>query len=148
MEELVMDDKEFEKAIEKIKNSAFRYYNNNPHHKQTEDCVIRAIAAGTGSSWEETARNLTEYMIKTGDMINTPELYGKYLKSIGWVKQKQPVYPNKKKMRVKDFVKQFDGDAVIHVGNNHVSYVSGGKIWDIWNCENEIIGVYWTPNQK
>ena len=63
-----MDNREYEKVMKKIENSVFRYYNNNPHHKQTEDCVIRAIAAGTGDSWEETARKLTEYMIKTGEM--------------------------------------------------------------------------------
>lgn len=143
-----MDDKEFEKVMEKLKNSVFRYYNNNPHHKRTADCVIRAIAAGTGNSWEDTARNLTEFMIKTGDMINTPELYGKYLKSIGWVQQKQPTYSDRKKMRVKDFVRQFDGCAVINVGKDHVSYVSNGRLWDVWNCEDEIIGVYWTPGQK
>jgi hypothetical protein len=86
-------------------------------------------------------------MIKKGDMLNTPELYGKYLKEIGWVKQKQPIYPNKKKMRVGDFVKQFKGCAIIHVGKSHVSYVADGKLWDIWNCEDEIIGTYWTPKE-
>ena len=57
-------------------------------------------------------------------------------------KQKQPIYSNKKKMKVKDFVKQFNGRAIIHVGKTHVSYVDDGKLWDIWNCEDEIIGVY------
>lgn len=142
-----MDDKEFEVIMKKLESTVFRYYNNNPHHKQTEDCVIRAIAAGTGKSWEEVTRELTEYMIETGYMINTPELYGKYLQNIGWIKQKQPSHPNKKKMRVKDFVKQFDGNAVINVGRNHVSYVADGRLWDIWNCEDEIVGVYWTPKK-
>ena len=142
-----MNDKEFDEVIERLKASPFRYYNNNPHHKRTEDCVIRAIAAGTGNTWEETLRHLTEYMIKTGDMINTPELYGEYLKSIGWVKQKQPIYPDKKKMRLGDFARHFQGKAVVNVGRTHVSYVTEGKIWDIWNCENEIVGAYWTPKE-
>ena len=142
-----MNEKDFQEAMKRLESTVFRYYNNNPHHKRTEDCVIRAIAAGTGQSWEQIARNLTEYMIKKGDMLNTPELYGKYLKEIGWVKQKQPIHSNKKKMLVKDFVKQFKGRAVIHVGKAHVSYVADGKLWDIWNCENEIIGVYWTPEE-
>ena len=142
-----MNDREFQEVMKKLQSTVFRYYNNNPHHKHTEDCVIRAIAAGTGDSWEQVARSLTEYMIKSGDMLNTPELYGKYLKEIGWVKQKQPIYPNKKKMRVGDFVKQFKGCAIIHVGKSHVSYVADGKLWDVWNCEDEIIGTYWTPKE-
>lgn len=131
----------------KLAATPFRYYNSNPYHKRTNDCVIRAIGLGTGDGWENTARKLTEYMIQTGEMINTPELYGKYLENIGWKKQKQPVYPNRKKMRVGDFARQFKGKAVIHAGNNHVSYIEDGKIWDIWNCENEIMGVYWTPEE-
>lgn len=142
-----MNDKDFQEVMKKLQSTVFRYYNNNPHHKRTEDCVIRAIAAGTGESWEEVARKLTEYMIETGYMINTPELYGQYLKKIGWIQQKQPIHPNKTKMKVKDFVKQFQGRAVIHVGKAHVSYVDDGKLWDIWNCEDEIIGVYWTPKE-
>ena len=69
------------------------------------------------------------------------------MKKVGWIKQKQPIYPNKKKMKVGDFVKQFKGRAVIHVGKTHVSYVEDGRLWDIWNCEDEIIGVYWTPKE-
>lgn len=148
MEDFIMEDKKFQELMKKLESTVFRYYNNNPHHKRTEDCVIRAIAAGTGDSWEDTLRNLTEYMVTTGYMINTPELYGKYLKSIGWVKQKQPIYPDKRKMKVKDFVKQFHGTAIIHVGKSHVSYVAENKIWDIWNCENEVVGVYWIPNSE
>ena len=142
-----MHDKKIKEAIKKINFTPFQYYNNNPHNKQTEDCVIRSIAAATDKSWEDTARNLTEYMIKTGYMINTPDLYGRYLKSIGWVKQKQPIHPDKKKMRVGEFAKQFKGKAIIHVGGSHVSYISDGKIFDIWNCEDEIVGAYWTPKE-
>lgn len=147
MEDLIMNDKEFEEVMKKLESTVFRYYNNNPHHRQTEDCVIRAISAGTGDSWEDVAQKLTNLMIETGYMINTPELYGKYLKNIGWVKQKQPIYADKKKMRVGDFVKQFEGKAIIHVGKTHVSYVENGRLWDIWNCEDELMGVYWTPKQ-
>jgi hypothetical protein len=143
-----MEDKEFERIMKKLETTVFRYYNNNPHHRHTDDCVIRAIAAGTGDSWEDTVRNLTELMIKTGHMINRYELYGKYLKNIGWVKQKQPVHSNNKKMKVKEFVQQFDGKAIIHVGKDHVSYVEDGRLWDIRNCEDEIVGIYWTPKAE
>ena len=67
----------------KLESSVYRYYNCNPKHKRTEDCVIRAIASATGDSWEDVVKQLTEYMIKTGDVYNTPNLYGKYLKDIG-----------------------------------------------------------------
>lgn len=124
--------------------TVFNYYNCNPHHKHTNDCVIRAISAGTGDSWEEVLEQLTEYMVKTGDMINTPELYGKYLADIGWIKQKQPIKPDGKKIRIKEFVQTFKGCAIVHAGRGHISYVAEGKLWDIWNCEDEVVGNYWT----
>ena len=40
------------------KDSNFRYYNCNPYHVKTDDCVIRAITAGTGSSWNEVVSDL------------------------------------------------------------------------------------------
>lgn len=126
------------------KATVFHYYNCNPHHVRTDDCVIRAIAAATGDSWEETLRNLTDYMIKDGHMIGTLELYGKYLKDIGFIKHKQPLTKTGKKMKFSEFCKKFDGEAVCNCGKGHVTYVSENGIWDIWNCEDEIVGNYWT----
>lgn len=123
--------------------SKFRYYNCNPHHKHTDDCVIRAISAATGDSWEKVLKDLTHYTIKYGYMINTPELYGKYLKDTGWVKQKQPVKSNGKKIHINEFLEQFTDGAIAHAGCGHVTYLMEGMVYDIWNCENEIIGNYW-----
>lgn len=138
-----MNNKKVIKINKETNTSVFCYYNCNPHHKHTDDCVVRAIAAGTGDSWDKVLKDLTDCMLKEGYMFNTPELYGKYLKDNGWVKQKQPVKSNGKKVRIKEFLKTFKGEAIIHAGAGHVSYVSEGKVWDIWNCEDEIIGNYW-----
>ena len=107
----------------------YHYYNCNPKHKLTDDCVIRAICSSTGDSWEDTIRALTEWSIKTGYMLNTPECYGKYLESIGYVKQKQPTTANGKKVRFQDFCKKFDGHAICHCGKSHVTYVADNSVW-------------------
>ena len=124
--------------------TVFRYYNCNPHHIRTDDCVIRAIAAGTGETWEKVLKDLTNYMLKSGHMIHTPELYGVYLQDNGWVKQKQPTKSDGTKMRVGEFVKKFKGCAVVHAGRGHVTYVAEGKVYDIWDTSNEVVGSYWT----
>ena len=123
--------------------SAYRYYNCNPHQKLTDDCVIRAICSSTGESWEDTMMILAKWSIKTGYMFNTPECYGSYLESIGYVKQKQPSQKDGKKVRFKDFCKNFDGHAICHCGKGHMTYVADNHVWDIWNTENEVVGVYW-----
>lgn len=127
-----------------VAKTKFRYYNCNPHHKRTDDCVIRAIAAGTGEDWCKILKDLTEYTLKYGYMLHTPELYGKYLADNGWEKQKQPLTKDGKKMHIDEFLKTFKGCAVVHAGCGHVTYVSEGKVYDIWDTSNEIVGNYWT----
>ena len=105
--------------------------------------MIRAISAALGESWEKTYKALVKHSIKTGYFLNTPECYGPFLEENGFKKQKQPVYKNGKKMRFIDFCKKFDGCAVCNCGKGHVTYVAENGVWDIWNCENEIVGIYW-----
>lgn len=131
------------RAKKEINYSAYRYYNCNPHSRRTDDCVIRAICSSTGDSWEHTMRALAEWSIKTGYMLSTPECYGPYLESIGYVKQKQPSQRDGKKVRFKDFCQTFDGHAICHCGKTHVTYVADNHVWDIWNTEDEVVGVYW-----
>ena len=120
----------------------YHYYNCNPHRKLTDDCVIRAICSSTGESWDDTIKELTEYAIKTGYMLNTPECYSKYLADKGYVKQKQPVHKDGKKVRFKEFVKMFDGHAICHCGQGHVTYVADNSAWDIWDVSDEVVGNY------
>ena len=121
----------------------YHYYNCNPKSRLTDDCVIRAICSSTGESWEKTLRDLTEYCVKTGYMVNTPECYGAYLKELGYVKQKQPVGKDGKKMRFKEFVQKFNGHAVAHCGKGHITYVADNATWDIWDVSDEVVGNYW-----
>ena len=138
-----MENKKVSKSTQ-LNVTPFRYYNCNPHNQRTDDCVIRAIAAGTGDSWSKVLQDLTTYMLNDGHMLNTPELYGKYLKDHGWVKQKQPVKSNGQKMRVYEFLKKFKGYAIAHAGTGHVTYLAEGNVYDIWDTSNEIVGNYWT----
>lgn len=134
---------EISAQMKKVNTDVFRYYNCNPYHQRTDDCVIRAIAAGNGYSWERVLKDLTEYMLKDGHMLNTPELYSKYLEDNGWIKQKQPTTKDGKKVRFKEFVKTFKGCAIAHCGAGHVTYVSEGYVYDIWDPSDEVVGVYW-----
>lgn len=121
----------------------YHYYNCNIRRKITDDCVIRAICSSTGDSWDKTIRELTEYAIKTGYMLTTPECYGKYLEDRGYIKQKQPMHKNGTKIRFKEFTKKFDGHAIAHCGKGHITYVADNSTWDIWDVSDEIVGNYW-----
>lgn len=126
-----------------MEDSVFFYFNCNPKAKHTTDCVIRAVCAAVEKPWMEVFRALTDYTVQSGYMFNDERNYGNYLRDCGWEKQPQPKDRNGKRIKVKTFLQTFTGTAVINAGKAHVSYVSDGFVWDIWNCENEIIGNYW-----
>lgn len=134
--------------MKKDSRKIYHYYNCNPQHKITADCVIRAICSSTGDSWEETMLALTKWSIQTGYMLNTPECYGKYLESIGYEKQKQPAHKDGTKVKFKEFVKKYNGHAICHCGKGHVTYVADNSTWDIWNVSDEIVGSYWVHNAE
>ena len=128
--------------------SSFRYYNCNPYSVHTDDCVVRAITAGMGISWQEAVSDLSQYMLKYGYMMNTPETYGVYLKDKGWIHQNAPTKSRGSSMTVGEFVKKFKGHAIVHVDDNHVTYIADGKIWDLWDPSDHIIGEYWIPEDE
>lgn len=131
-----------------MSNKVYHYYNCNPKMRFTDDCVVRAICSSTGMEWDETMRELAENAIKTGYMLNTPENYGQYLEERGYVKQKQPLYKDGRKVRFKEFVKIFDGHAVCHCGKGHVTYVADNAVWDIWDVSDQIVGNYWVHEEE
>ena len=134
------------KAIQS--KSVFRYYNCNPHHRRTDDCVVRAICTMLDDRWEVTMSELANEAIENGFMLNSPECYGKYLENYGYVKQKQPSHEDGSKVRFAEFCQKFDGHAVCHCGKSHVTYVADNCVWDIWDTQNEIVGSYWIPESE
>lgn len=127
---------------------SFCYYNCNPYNVHTDDCVLRAVSAGTGESWDKIVSDLTKYMLKHGYMMNTPEIYGLYLKDKGWVHHKAPTKGRGKCMTIGEFVEKFDGHAIAHVDDNHVTYIADGKVWDLWDPSEHQMGEYWIPKSE
>ena len=138
----------YERYLEKAHSEHYDYYNNNPQKKLTEDCVVRAIAAGLHKDWETVYRELTEYSIKTGYMQSARQLFGIYLADNGWVRQKRPNPINGKRMRLKEFAQKFNGHAIVHAGKTHLTYIADGKIFDTWNPEDSVLNSYWIPKNE
>lgn len=128
----------------KIPNDCFEYYNANPKHKHTSDCVVRAICTALDQPYEQTVHELVEFWLKTGYDMSDVKCFGKYLESKGWMKQKQPRKFNNKKFTGKDFARVFKGTCVANIGSNHVVCIKNGNILDIWDSSEYCIGNYWT----
>ena len=124
----------------------FHFYNHNPKHRATTDCVVRAVGVATGSGWDDTLMALTELSLKLKVMPNNKECYDKYLQSLGWTKHRQPRKPDGKKYTGEEFCKMLERGhkpIVANIGGHHVVCIKDGKVWDTWNSTDGCIGNYW-----
>ena len=131
----------------RMKNTEFYEYTNvNPKNKYGGDCVVRAVALATGMSWEQTIRELTEFGIKKGFVLNDYHVYEKYLESHGFIRCKEPRDCCNRKMSVKEWIieEQINkGTFVIVAGSHHISCVIDGKVRDIWDASKVTMHKYW-----
>ena len=126
-------------------NTEYYHYNNvNPMGKYGQDCVIRAVALMTDTSWNNTVRQMTEFGIMKGFVLNDDHVYPKYLEKNGFVERAEPRDIYNKKISVKDFIKLHPHiNCVANVGSHHVTAIKDGVVNDIWNCSNTVMHKYW-----
>ncbi len=124
----------------------YHYINLNPRDKYVGDCVIRAVALMTQSDWKDTVRDMTEFGIDKGLVLNDQKLYPMYLKEKGFVEHGEPRKVDNTKMTVKEFIKRFPEfkNFVAKVGSHHVTAVKNGVVQDIWDCSNQTLHNFWT----
>lgn len=139
------------KRQDKYQNTkTFNFYNANPWKRITADCVVRAISAAMGQSYELTYKELFELSLKTGYMLNDKKCYEKYLSNKGWLKMPQPKKEDNTKLTGKEFCEvaqeftfNYPSRMIAHVGGHHLVAIINGKIWDTWDCTPWCIGNYW-----
>ena len=134
--------------------SYFCFHNANPKGKKTGDCSVRAIATATGKTWDEVLDGLVELAHRYKQMVDSPELFSKYLKQCGFVGVTQPRHDNGKKFTGKEFCSllirsRMTMPVVATIGSHHVTsfynFGSGDyiayKISDIWDCSGDCVGM-------
>lgn len=117
----------------------FIKYNANPTGKSTGDCVIRAIATATDKSWLEIYDDLYEYGRASFDMMDTNEIWHKYLYDIGFDIFAIPVPC----MTVKEFTRVYRYGTYLLGTGRHLIAVIDGDYLDAWDSGNEIPVFYW-----
>ena len=123
----------------------FIEFNINPKNKKTGDCVIRAIATATNSSWEYIYRELAELGIKKGLMINDSKNWKAYLKKLGYEQQKMPRRDDKTRYTLEEFCDELAEDNQIYIIKvaRHLTVVKDKNLYDSWNCSHKSVGNYW-----
>lgn len=126
-------------------HARYEYLNVNPKSHVCDDCAIRAIAAITGRTWEETLSALFPLALRDARLPSDPDLFSKYLASLGFVRRGEPRDANNKKMSISAFLDSHpeSQDFVCLAGSHHLTCVIGGKVRDIWDCSRETMHRWW-----
>ncbi|MBQ4542548.1 MAG: hypothetical protein IJA19_00115 [Clostridia bacterium] len=134
----------------------FENVNLNPKDNITTDCVIRAMAGVTGSSWDDAFMALVDVAMKKKVAMNTEKAYGAYLQAHGFTKMKQITNPDGTKMTGKQFCQwlfkqyKYKGSYRVfaNVGAHHVICILPREdgtyyVQDTWDSSMEKVGKWW-----
>ena len=115
----------------------FVYTNPNPIKRNIGDCVIRAIAIATDSSWEKTYMDLCAEGLEMADLPNSNAVWSSYLKKLGFRKSIVPdTCPDC--YTVADFADDNPYGLYILCTGSHVVTIIDGNIFDAWDSSSEI----------
>ena len=120
----------------------YKFYNANPLNKIESDCVCRAISKATNIDYNSIKRKLE----LIGELFECDKLcvccYQHLLEKVFGLQQRVAI--NKK---VKDISKLYKDRKVIIRINGHLTCSILGTIYDIWDCTDEMVDVYWVLDE-
>lgn len=115
----------------------FVYTNPNPIKRNIGDCVIRAIAIATDSSWEKTYMDLCAEGLEMADLPNSNAVWSSYLKKLGFRKGIVPdTCPDC--YTVADFAQDNPYGIYVLCTGIHTVTIVDGNIFDAWDSSSEI----------
>lgn len=121
----------------------FTWYNANPMHHFTNDCVIRALSKALDIKYETVLSELCEIACLTNYMPNDDIIWQNYIEDDGLVKRKQPRKSDNRKYTAEEFAKLHKTGTYLLRLANHLTVCVDGKIYDTWNCGYKTVGNYW-----
>lgn len=111
-------------------------WNPNPLGKRVGDCTVRAVAKGTGESWEDAYSGMALEGFLLSDMPSANNVWGAYLRRKGFTRHMIPdTCPDC--YTVKDFCKDHPKGMYIVALHGHVIAVNDGDYFDSWDSGNE-----------
>lgn len=116
----------------------FKYFNVNPDGEHTGDCVIRAIALALDLDYYEVIHLLDKISNYFNCDILVKDCYKKLLNE----EFKLPMIKVNNKT-VEEVVNDFRNNILILRIDGHLTCAKYGNIYDIWDCSQELVDVFW-----
>lgn len=122
---------------------SYAYYNPNPAGRSVGDCTVRAVSKALEQSWEETYAGLALEGFLQGDLPNSDDVWGRYLRAHGftrrWIPDDCPDC-----YTVGRFAEDHPrGVFILSMPGRHVLTVADGTVFDSWDSRNEVPTYFW-----
>lgn len=127
----------------------FIQYNNNPHKRNTTDCVVRATAKVFYKTWSQMIVELAETSTQTGYMINDRANHRQYSIDHGYIKL--PLYGLKLNVnqitRIQETYLTDNGESLrwLVAVKGHLTALVDGHIYDTWDCGRKHVEEIYIP---
>lgn len=117
---------------------SYIFYNPNPKHKKTTDCVIRMLTKTFDLDWSTAYLELSKVVLAEYEMPSSNFIWEKYLITHGFEKMLLPSFcPDC--MTIKEFADLFSNDIYVVCTGSHTVAVQYGNYYDAWDSGNEVI---------
>ena len=117
-------------------------FNPNPLGKRIGDCVIRAICAVEGITWDEAYDILVYYGRIFKNLPHANEVWGAYLRDSGFFRRSLPdTCPDC--YTVRDFCNDHPKGIYVVGTGTHAIGIIDGNAYDAWDSLMEVPQFYW-----
>lgn len=123
---------------------AFQFFNPNPRHKRTTDCIVRALCRVLDMDWNQAFISLFSYGLDLAEMPDVGSVFRSVLRDAGFKRYiLHDTCPDC--YTVADFAYDHpEGTYVLAIdGNtNHVVALVDGNWYDTWDSGDETVSWY------
>jgi len=124
----------------------YKMFNPNPTASRVGDCVIRAVCAATGETWEQAYIGLCLNGYLMGDLPSANNVWGAYLREKGFIRRILPATcPDC--YTVERFANEHPTGVYVLSTNGHVVTVRDGDWYDVWDSGDCVPVYYWTMEE-
>jgi hypothetical protein len=114
----------------------YKFFNENPLNKFTDDCVIRSISCATHRSWDEVYDEMSDLAQFNGTLFDQRDFVLWYLDSNY---ERVPYLPKK----VGEVAQMYKNHIILCTMRGHICCIKYGVIYDTFNPSERIVEDAW-----
>lgn len=126
---------------------AYIEYNPNPQHRETGDCVIRAICKALDMEWEKVYMDLTLKGLQFSAWGDTNIVWEDYIKERGFLRQVIPNYCPAC-YSIEEFAADHPKGVFLVATGSHVVCVKDGDWYDSFNSGSLVPSYYFYREEE